>query len=203
MPFNPYMAASGTAGIANSLGLFGGGQDPYKDASNQYKKYADQAASYQQPFYNAGTAAIPQYQSWLSSMSDPSAYINNLMGGYSQSPWSQYEQQQAMNAANNMGSASGLTGSTPLQLQAQQNASNISSQDMQKWLNNVLGINQMYGQGQQYLIGSGQQSANSLSKIYEELARQMGMSAYGQAAFQNQNASNMIGGLADIGLSFL
>jgi len=58
-----------------------------------------------------------------------------------------------MRAANNIGSATGMTGSTPMMQQAQQNAQNISSGDMQNWLSQVLGINNQYGQGEAGLMG--------------------------------------------------
>ena len=99
------------------------------------------------------------------------------MGQYQQSPWARYQQQQAMRMANNMGSATGLTGSTPLQLQAQQNAANISSQDMNNWLQNVLGINTQYGQGQQNLMAGGQGAANALTSLYGDMGERMGAGA--------------------------
>ncbi len=175
-------------------GMFGNSGSPYKNASNQYMNYANQGTAVQNPFLQAGTSAIPDYQTWLQSMQDPTAFINNTMGQYQESPWAQYEQKQSINAANNMGSASGLTGSTPMQLQAQQNASNISSQDMNQWLQNVLGINTQYGAGQQNLMNMGQQSANSLTNMYGQMGQNMGQMAYGQKAGQNQDFMNMLGG---------
>lgn len=176
-------------------GLFGGGGDPYKDAMKQYKMYADKAAGYQNPFYQSGVNSIPQYEDWLKGMSDPSQFINNLMGGYSESPYSQYQQQQSMRAAQNMGSANGLSGSTPMMLQAQQNAQDISSKDMDQWLQNVLGVNTQYGQGLNTNINRGQQSANQLSNIYSNLGNQMGGAKYGQGMANQSKFSDLISGL--------
>lgn len=182
-------------------GLFGSGDDAYKDMMKQASAYADKAASYQNPFYDAGTAAIPQYQDWLSGMSDPSAFINNLMGGYSASPYSQYEQEQAIRAANNMGSASGLTGSTPMQLQAQENAANIANKDMEQWLAHVLGINTQYGQGLSTEIGRGQQSANQLSNIYGSLGNLAAGGAYNADMAKQKQLSDILSGIFGIGSS--
>jgi hypothetical protein len=188
-------SAQGMGGLGQFLGgLFGDSGSPYGDAMKQYQKWTDKAAQYQNPFFDAGKGAIPDYQKWLSGMQDPSGFINKLMGGYQQSPWAQYQTDQAMNAAQNMGSASGLSGSTPLTQFAQQQASGIASGDMQNWLGNVLGINTQYGQGLGGLMGMGQNSANMLSQLYGNLGNQMGQGAYGQRAGQNQDKWNMIGG---------
>jgi len=186
------------AGLFDSIGsIFGGAtsKDPYKDAMKEYKKYADKAAGYQNPFYNAGTGAIGDYQNYLKGMSDPSQFINDLMGGYNESPYSKYMQDQSMRAAQNMGSASGLSGSTPLTQFAQENAANIASGDMNQWLQNVLGINNQYGGGLEKLMGMGQNSANSLSNIYGNLGQQMGGASANSTNFKNKQMSDIFSGL--------
>jgi hypothetical protein len=186
----------GLAGIFG--GLFGNSGQPYQDAMNQYQNWTNQAASYQNPYIQAGNAAIPNYQNWLTSMQNPSQFINGLMNQYQESPYAKYQQQQSMRAAQNIGSASGLTGSTPLQLQAQQNASNISSQDQNQWLQNVLGVNTQYGAGNQYLIGTGANSANALTNLYGSGAGNMAQLAYGKGAGQQSNFWDLLGGGLDL-----
>ena len=168
---------------------------PYNAAMNQFSQFTNKAENAQNPFLQAGQGAIPGYQNWLNSMQDPSAFINNLMGNYQESPWAQYQQQQSVRAGTNAASASGLTGSTPFAQQLQQNASNISSQDMNQWLQNVLGINTQYGQGQEYLSGLGANAANQLSKTYNQLGSNMAEAAYGKEAGKQQNSSNLISGI--------
>lgn len=198
---NGGMAAGGLSGLLG--GLFGDSGSPYDAAMDQYQQWANKAQGAQNPFLQAGTGAIGNYQNWLSGMQDPSKFMNNLMGQYQESPYAKYMQQQSMRAAQNMGSASGLTGSTPLQMQAQQNASNISSQDMQNWLGNVLGINTQYGQGQNNLMGMGANSANALTNMYGQMGQQMGQAAYGQQAGKNQDFMNMLSGGLELAGAFL
>lgn len=189
----------GTSGIGEFLGgLFGDSGAPYEAASKQLSQYGNEAASFQNPFMQMGTSAIGPYNAWLKSMSNPSGFINNLMNQYQQSPWARYAQQQNINAANNLGSATGLTGSTPLQLQAQQNAQNLSSQDMTNWLSNVLGINTEYGQGYGNLISGGQNAANALTNLFSMLGQGQAGLAYGQEAGENQDFGNMIGGALNL-----
>jgi len=199
--FDPSMFGMGLGSLLG--GLFGNPSGDYSDAMQQYQKWMQQAAGAQSPFYNAGTGAIPQYQDWLKKMSDPSAFINSQMNQYQQSPWAKYEQQQAMRTANNMGSATGMTGSTPMMQQAQQNASNISSGDMNQWLGNVLGVNQQYGAGLNNMMGYGQHSADILSQLYQAMAGQMGAGTFGKdAANQNSWINSLMGGAGMIGSFF-
>jgi len=181
----------------NPFHIFGLGSDkPYQDAMNQYQDWANKSEGAQQPWYNAGKGAIGDYQNWLNSQKNPSEFINNLMGNYQESPYAHYQQQQAMRAGQNAASASGLTGSTPLMQQLQQNAQNISSQDMNQWLQNVLGINTQYGQGQQNLMTGGQNAANALTNMYNTMGQRMGEAAYGKEAGRQQDVWNMIGNIA-------
>ena len=195
------------ADLFDSLGsLFGGilgsTNNPYKDAMKQFQKYANQSAGYQNPFFNLGKDSIGPYQDWLSGMKDPSEFLNNLMGNYKESEGSKYLQDQAMKAATNAASASGLTGSTPFQLQAQQNASGIAAEDMNSWLQNALGINSQYGQGLQGNINFGQNAANNLSNIFGNLGQNMGQGKFGQNQMNNNNLSDIFSGLLGLFQNF-
>ncbi len=195
------MFGSGLGGLLG--GIFNDSSKPYDKAMEQYQQWANQAQGTQMPFLKAGKTAIGDYQEWLKGQKDPSAFINNLMGQYQQSPYANYLQQQAQNAGINAASASGLTGSTPLLQQMQQNSANISSQDMNQWLQNVLGINTQYGQGQNNLMQGGQNAANALTQMYTQMAQNMAEAAYGKEAGKQNNFSNILGGLGNVAASFL
>lgn len=199
--FDPSMFAGGAGQLLG--GLFGDSGAPYGAAMGQYRDWANKAQEAQNPFYNAGTGAIPKYQNWLDRMQDPSGFINGIMGGYQQSPWANYMQQQSMRAGQNAASASGLMGSTPFAEQMQQNAANISSQDMQNWLQNVLGINSQYGRGEQGLMQGGQNAANALANMYGNFGQRMGEAAYGREAGGQQDMWNTLGGAASLAAMFL
>ena len=190
----------GTAGMSGLLGGIFGGSDPYKKASKQYQQYANQAAGYQNPFYNMGQQAMPEYQKYIQGMQDPSQFINNLMGQYQESPMAHNLQQQSMRAGTNAASAAGLTGSTPLAQQLQKNASDISSQDQQAWLQNVLGINTQYGQGLQNQLNYGQGAANQLSDIYSGLGRNMADMTYGSDMARRKQLADLFGGGANLAM---
>lgn len=176
-------------------GLMGNSDAPYKDAMKEYEKYGAKAEGVQNPFLQFGQQGMPLFQKWLSSMSDPTSFINNIMKNYQESPYAKFQQEQGLRAAQNMGSASGLTGSTPLTQFAEQQAEGISSADMQNWLRNVLGINAEYGSGLGQQIGVGQNSANTLTGLYGDMGKEMAEAAYGREAGKNQDRNNMWGGL--------
>lgn len=203
MAYDSGMFTSGLGGLLG--GLFVNSSKPYDKAMEEYQRWMNQAQGVQQPYLDAGKKGLGNYQDWLGGMKDPSQFINNLMQNYQQSPYTSYLQQQAQNAGINAGSASGLTGSSALAQQMQQNAGNIAQQGMDSWLQNVLGINSQYGQGQQNLMTGGQNAANSLTNMYNQMGQQMGQAAYGQQAGKNQDLWNMIGGglSALTGLGFL
>lgn len=193
--FSPNMSGIG-GGLAQLLSsLFNHGKNPYDKYGEQYKQYGQQAIGAQNPFYNAGIGAMGDYKGMLDKMSHPDEFINNLMGQYQESPFAKYQQSQGMRAAKNIGSSSGLTGSTPLMNMAQQNAQNISSGDMNSWLQNALGVNKEALGGYGNMMGMGQHSADQMSSIFENMGKNMGESAYGSQDYNNRNRDQMIQGI--------
>jgi hypothetical protein len=172
---------------------------------DEYNKWMQKGEGALNPFMQAGQGAIGDYQNWLKGMQDPSGFINGLMGNYQESPYTHNLQQQAMRTGMNYGSANGLAGSSALAQQMQQNAGNISQQGMNDWLKNVLGINQMYGQGQGNLMQGGQNAANSLANMFQNAGNFMGENAYNQQAGRQNDFQNMMNGGFGIlgGLGFL
>jgi hypothetical protein len=196
-------AGQNPSSVAGDIGSFFTNlfSDPgagYKKASDILSQYLPQAQSYLNPFVQAGQGAIPNFQNWLQSMKDPSEFINNLMGKYQQSPYAKFMQQQGVRTAQNLGSASGLTGSTPLTQFAEQNAENISSQDMQNWLSRVLGINTQYGQGEFGLMGQGLQAGNSLTNLMQNFMNNQAELGYGEEAAKQGRTGSLIQSIANL-----
>lgn len=184
-------------------GLFGNTGAPYGDAMKQYQDWANKSQQVQQPYLNAGQGAIGDYQKWLQGQKDPGAFLNNLQKQYQSSPYARYLQEQSQFAGENAASASGLTGSTPFMQQQQQNAGNIAQQGLSDWLQKALGINTKYGQGQNNLINSGQNSANALTNMYGNTGQQMGEAAANKKGGENQDFWKTIGGGLGLIGSFL
>ncbi len=180
-------------------GLFGDSGRPYRDARNSLEEYMGKATGAQNPFLDMGKDAIPKYQEWLNGMKDPSGFINNLMGKYNESPWAKYQKEQALRASGNQGSASGLNGSTPMAQFNQQNAQNISSQDMNQWLQSVLGINSQYGEGEHNMINGGQHAADQISRLYNNFGEDIAGARYNEGAARNRDRNDIWGGWFNAG----
>jgi hypothetical protein len=179
-------------------GLFGDSDKPYEDAMDQYKEWAGKGEAVQQPYLDAGKRGMGNFEDWLNGQKDPSGFINHLMSQYQTSPYAKFQMQQGQNAANNAASASGMMGSTPFMQASQDYAQNISSKDMNSWLEHVLGINTQYGAGENALMRGGQGAANALTNMYGDMGREMGEAAYGRRAGQNQDRNNMWAGAMDM-----
>lgn len=186
-------------GMASILGgLFTDPSKPFKEAERAYGPRMDQASGYFNPFYQAGTGAIGDYQNWLGGMKDPSGFINNMMGQYQESPWAKYQQEQARQGGINAASASGLMGSTPYLQAAEEMSGNIASQDMQNWLQNVLGINTQYGQGVGNLMGQGFNAATGLGNLTARRAEDEAGFKYGREAGNQQRYADIFGGIGSM-----
>lgn len=194
-PFSGYQQGS-LSNIFN--GLFGDASAPYRDASDELSKYLPQAQKFQFPFFNAGVNATNNYQDWLKPMANPATFINNLMGNYQMSPNAKYLTQAANRAATNAASASGLIGSTPYMQQSEQDAASIASGDMNNWLQNVLGINTQYGQGEGNLMTQGASSANALTNLLSDFMNNKASLAYGESSADQGQKGGLIKGLAGL-----
>ncbi len=199
--FDPQGALSGAGGMLG--GMFGHAEKPYQSYMDEYGNWVDKAAGEQQPYADAGKQGLSNYQDWLNGQKDPSKFINDTMSNYQESPYAQYLQKQSMRAGQNAASASGLSGSTPMMQQLQQNATNIAGQDQNQWLQHVLGVNTQYGQGQHNLVQGGQNAANSLTKLYGQAGKDMGEAQYGKTAGKQSNFWNTLGGAIGVLGAFL
>lgn len=187
---------SGGSGFATLLNnMFNDRRKPFAEAERAYGPNMDRAAQAYNPFYQAGTQAMGNYQQGLDKMKDPTAYLNNLMGNYKESDYAKYLQDQTSKAGMNAASASGLIDSTPFAQQMQQNAAGIASQDMDKWLRNALGINKDYLTGQSDIYGKGLTAAQGMSNVFGQRAQDEAGLAYGKEAAGQAGSGGIIGGL--------
>jgi len=69
MAFNADQFGSGLGGFLG--GLFGDSGAPYEKAMQQFTQFGNRAQQAQNPFLQAGTGAIPQFQQWLSGQQNP------------------------------------------------------------------------------------------------------------------------------------
>lgn len=199
--FSQFIKGGGASGLGS---IFGGlfGKDPYKNAMKEYERGANTAASYQNPFYNAGTGALGEFQNYLKGMKDPSEFLNNLMKDYHESEFTKNLKNASERSGVNAASASGLIGSTPFLKQQQKNAAEIESSGMNDWLSKALGLNTQYGGGLEKLMGMGENAGNKLSDIFSQLAENKAGTSYGSDMARNKQMQDFFSGLMSLFGSF-
>jgi len=198
--FNPLNLLKGAGGgIASILsGLFGNSGAGYQEAMDAYNKYIKQGEGQFNPYTQAGQRATSNLEAQLALMKDPQAFVNNILKGYSMSPEAQKEQQYGQQGIQNAASASGLLGSSPLFASAADYAKQFSTNDMQRYLQNVLGVNTEYLGGQNQLSNRGLQAASALADLLRQQAEANAMGEYGKASGHQSDINKIFSGIGSL-----
>lgn len=213
MPF-PFAAIPGLIGGAGLIGkgiagLFGHHNKNPADTANHYlNQIPGQVNNYLGHYVQQGKEVNPVLQNQSTNMyTHPNDFYNQIGSGYKESPGYKFALEQALNAANNASSAGGMTGTGQHAQQNAQVASDIASQDYQKYIENVMNL---LGIGQKGLQGLSDQgygaSTHSSDTITDTLGAQGQYGYAGQAgknAGRESNWGNIFGGLAGLGGAFM
>lgn len=179
-------------GILDSLlGAFG--MDPAGAAQKYVEKIPGAVSPYYKPFIEEGEQArgqlTPQYEQM---MQDPSAFINALMGQYEPSKGYQFQKEEMGQAAANTAAAGGFRG-TPYDIEQQEKLTQgLLGQDMQQWLQNVLGVQQRGIAGEETGAQRGYEAGRGYGDILGQNLQTMG----GLAGQQAQQRANIFGDIA-------
>ena len=157
--------------------------------------YFQKAEGLYDPYVQQGQQAYGQLNPIYSQMaSDPGAYLDSLMKGYA--PSESYKQKfgQMSQAAANTAAAGGMRGSlSDIQNQAGL-AQSLMGEDMQQWLQNVMGMQGAGLQGLGHFYDTGYDATNNLSNIYGT----EGQLAYRDQADKNAKRAQMIKALTSM-----
>lgn len=111
------------------------------------------------------------------AMLDPNQFYSNIMSGYEMSPAAQREMASGQEALRNQMAAAGLSGSSNAMRDAAHFARDFTSNDMQRYFQNQMGI---FGQG----MGIG----NNLASFRDLLGQRMGQGRIGIGQAEAQGA---------------
>src|ERR1044072_750915 len=195
------LAGGVIGGIAS---LFGGNAEnnAYQTAATadrtaiaQNNNIYGQGLKYLQPYQDAGTQALGQYQTALAKLQDTAGFINHLMQGYQTSAPAQYLMQQNQIAADNAAAASGNLGTVAQQQAVMGLNQGISSEYLTNYLQNVLGVNSGYLQGLAGLAGQGFNAGNAMNQNRENLAAQNTQLQTNAGQMQAQGQMGQAGGI--------
>lgn len=120
------------------------------------------ATGYLDPYQQAGTGALGQYQAGLQQGQDPMAFYNQIMQHYQQSPAMKFQEQQGVNALQNRAQATGMGGSGQEMKDIMQYSQGLASQGQQDYLKNILGMRGDYLSGLRGLGIQGQQAGTTM-----------------------------------------
>lgn len=197
-------------GIMDVLG--GGGDSGYGDIQNQLQKamdaikdsYSKGRAGYD-PYAQAGTGAIGNYQNSLNQMSDPFGYADKIGQNYQQSAQAKNNINAITSSMNNAAAASGMAGTPAMQEALAGKVNDISNADQQQYFNNIMGVNNQYQQGQNNMMGYGMNAQNGINQNYmgegnalAGLYGDMGNAQLGQQQSKAGAWGNLIGGGAGL-----
>jgi len=190
-----FLKMSGAGGIASGLfGLFGGGDDPYDEASKYFNQIPGESKKYLEPYINTGMDAMGDLKKRYASMlNDPGSILAQLGKGYQSSPGFEFEKSQGLNAANNAAAAGGMLGTSQHQQQAGDLATQLANRDFGDYLKNAMGMYNRGLEGEEGFNTQGFNASNNLAQMISEALMNQGNLAYSGAASKNASQSQMLG----------
>lgn len=179
--------------------FFKGGKNPADAAMPYLDQIPGMEKKYYDPFIAHGNEAYNTLNPQISKMgSDPTGFLEGLMKNYEPSRGFQLKRDEMLKAAGNTAAAGGMRGS----LSDISNESRISDvlmgDDMQQWLQNVMGIQQGGLQGLSHLFDTGYDASKSLAgDLSNVMGTKAGLAFQGQTN-QNQSRSDLLSGLMKV-----
>lgn len=182
----PYLAVGGGAAAAGLGSMMGNYQNPSDAAMPYLNKIPGEIERYAQPYVGAGNRAIPRLENqYKGLLTNPGQRLNEIGGGYQQSPGFKFALNQALTAAGNRAASGGMAGSPQHQYQNMEIATGLGNQDYNNWIQNALGLYHEGLGGEQNMFNTG--AATSMG-VGQDLASVLAHQA--QLAYEGQNSEN-------------
>lgn len=166
--------------------LFGNSPNPADAAMPYLNQIPDMEKKYYDPYIQQGQNAYGILNDQYGKMAtDPSGFLDKLLASYKPSESYKLARDEALRAAGNSAAAGGMRGSMQDIEKESRLADVLLGEDMQRWLQNVFGIQGRGLQGQQSFYNTG---FNATSNLAGDLSNVLGTQA--GLAFQGQNEQN-------------
>lgn len=176
--------------------IFSGGTNPADAAKPYFDQIAPMEKENYNPYIQKGNQAYDATNPVLSQMSsDPAAFLEKLMRQYSSSRSYGLRNQEALTSAGNTAAAGGMRGSINDINNEAHISDSLLGDDMQQWLQNVLGIEGTGLSGEQHLFDTGYDATKSLTSDLSNVLGTQGQLAFQGQANKNQNSSDFMSGL--------
>lgn len=176
--------------------FFKGGKNPADAAMPYLNQIPGMEKSYLEPYINRGNEAsnvlTPQFNEMTK---DPAAFLENIMKNYVPSRGYQLSRDEAERAAGNSAAAGGMRGSLSDISNEARISDMLMQQDMQQWLQNVLGIQKEGTSGLGHEADTGFSASTGLSSDLANVLGTQAQLAFQGQANQNQSRSDLLSGL--------
>jgi len=140
-------------------------EDPTRGAN----KYLDQIPGighqYYDPYVQGGQEAGGVLKGEYGKMLNPNDFIAKIMRGYQMSPGASYQKDMLTKGIGSTAAAGGYAGTPEHQQQWGDMAEKLSSQDMQQYLQNALGVYGAGVKGEEGFYNKGYDASGSLSDM--------------------------------------
>ncbi len=191
----PAIATGGLSEVIRPLIPKKGG-DPNEAANKYLDQIPGQLKEYADPYIQQGRDAYGQLSPEYNKMtSDPTAFLENMMKGYEPSKAYQMQRDEALKAAGNSAAAGGMRGTEMDRDDSSRIASMLQGQDMQQWLQNVMGVKDRGMQGQQGFYDKGFMASSQLGSDLSNVLGTKATNAFQGEQQKTQARNDMISNL--------
>lgn len=189
------------SGGTSLLGSLFGGDDEYSGPSPEQileQAYGMGRETFD-PYIQRGHTAQDRASTQYNRMSEsPMDFLNEIIAGYSPSQGYKFREQKALEAARNSAAQGGISGTHNDQLGQAEMVSGLLDQDMQQWLQNVLGIQTTGLQGLENTANRGFGASQSLADLLGNISGSQAGLAYNRQQADRDRTGNIIGGLSGL-----
>lgn len=177
--------------------FFSGGKNPADAAMPYLNQIPGMEKQYYEPYIGYGKEAYGNLNPGLTEQAThPAEFLENLLQKYQPSRAYQLARDETQRAAGNTAAAGGMRGSINDITNQSRLTDSLLGEDMQKWLQNVLGIQGTGQTGLGNFFNTGFNASQGLSSdLSNVLGTQAGLAFQGQAN-QNKSRSDLLSGLA-------
>jgi hypothetical protein len=185
--------SAGAGGLG--AGLFGG-----NSAADSANKYLDQIPGmekgYYNPFIQHGEDAYGKFNPITSSMlTDPAGFLESMMKGYQPSRGFQLKNDQMLRTAGNTAAAGGMRGSMQNIGNSAKITDMLMGDDMQQWLQNVMGIQGRGLNSQEHLYDTGFDATKNLTGDLSNVLGTQGTLNFYDTTNRNKEKQDMLMGI--------
>lgn len=189
--------------------ITGGQESGYEDlkralqqARGVTQQYYGQGIGFLQPYQTAGVTALRSALGQLGQQVDPAAFIKEAESGFQQTPAQRFEQQEAIQAVQNLLESQGIAGTGAGAQRIAQTVADITGGQQQQYLQNLLGLRQqtlgdLLSAGQLGLgaAGTAASGAFGTGKTLAQLLGETGLAQYGEDVARGSGINQLVGTL--------